>query len=117
MNSLINPYTTIGYPCFKVSAKNGEGIELIQEELKGRVTLFSGHSGVGKSTLINAILPEQDVKRGDFAYHNKGMHTTTFLRCFPFRETDISLTHRASKVSGTFDMERGGNRTLFPGDI
>ena len=56
LDGLINLYTTIGYPCFKVSAKTGEGIEQIQEELKGRVTLFSGHSGVGKSTLINAIL-------------------------------------------------------------
>ena len=76
LDGLINLYTTIGYPCFKVSAKTGEGIEQIQEELKGRVTLFSGHSGVGKSTLINAILPEQDVKTGEIStYHNKGMHT------------------------------------------
>ena len=73
MNSLINLYTTIGYPCFKVSAKTGEGIELIQEELKGRVTLFSGHSGVGKSTLINAILPEQDVKTGEISADRKSV--------------------------------------------
>ena len=57
LDSLIHLYTTIGYPCFKVSAKQGLGIDAIKAELRGRVTLFSGHSGVGKSTLINAILP------------------------------------------------------------
>ena len=51
LDSLINLYTTIGYPCFKVSARKGEGIDTIEKELKGRITLFSGHSGVGKSTL------------------------------------------------------------------
>ena len=62
LNSLINLYTTIGYPCFKVSAKKEEGIDIIEEELKGRITLFSGHSGVGKSTLIKAILPDIEIK-------------------------------------------------------
>lgn len=117
MNSLINLYTTIGYPCFKVSAKTGEGIELIQEELKGRVTLFSGHSGVGKSTLINAILPEQDVKTGEIsAYHNKGMHTTTFSEMFPVPGDGYIIDTPGSKVSD-IRYGRGGNRTLFPGDI
>ena len=54
LDSLINLYTTIGYPCFKVSARKGEGIDTIEKELKGRITLFSGHSGVGKSTRIKA---------------------------------------------------------------
>ena len=55
LNGLINLYTTIGYPCFKISAKTGEGVDTIKEKLKGKITLFSGHSGVGKSTLINEI--------------------------------------------------------------
>ena len=62
LDSLINLYTTIGYPCFKVSARKGEGIDTIEKELKGRITLFSGHSGVGKSTLIKAILPDIEIK-------------------------------------------------------
>ena len=57
LDSLINLYTTIGYPCFKVSARKGEGIDTIEKELKGRITLFSGHSGVGKSTLIKQYCP------------------------------------------------------------
>ena len=59
MDALINLYTYIGYPCFKVSALNNIGTDEVKKDLKGKVTLLSGNSGVGKSTLINAILPEQ----------------------------------------------------------
>ena len=54
LDALINLYTQIGYPCFKVSAKNGTGVAEIKKALEGKITLFSGHSGVGKSTLINS---------------------------------------------------------------
>ena len=100
LDALINLYTHIGYPCFKVSAKNGDGIDEIKKALEGKITLFSGHSGVGKSTLINAILPGIETKTGEIStYHNKGMHTTTFSEMFPVTETDILLILRASKVS------------------
>ena len=84
MDALINLYTYIGYPCFKVSALNNIGTDEVKKDLKGKVTLLSGNSGVGKSTLINAILPEQTLKTGEISdYHNKGMHTTTFSEMFP----------------------------------
>lgn len=83
LDALINLYTHIGYPCFKVSAKEGTGVDAIKKDLEGKITLFSGHSGVGKSTLINAILPGTKVKTGEIStYHNKGMHTTTFSEMF-----------------------------------
>ena len=83
LDALINLYTHIGYPCFKVSAKDGDGVDAIKKDLEGKITLFSGHSGVGKSTLINAILPGTKVKTGEIStYHNKGMHTTTFSEMF-----------------------------------
>jgi ribosome biogenesis GTPase len=105
LESLINLYTTIGYPCFKISALDGNGIDTIREELRGKITLFSGHSGVGKSTLINALLPEIEVKTGEIsAYHNKGMHTTTFSEMFPFEDGYIIDTP-GIKGFGTFDME------------
>ena len=114
-DGLINLYTTIGYPCFKVSAKTGEGIEQIQEELKGRVTLFSGHSGVGKSTLINAILPDQEVKTGEISiYHNKGMHTTTFSEMFPVPGDGYIIDTPGIKGFGTFDMEEEEIGHYFP---
>ena len=59
LDAVINLYTHIGYPCFKVSALNHIGIDEIKKDLEGKVTLLSGNSGVGKSTLINAILPER----------------------------------------------------------
>ena len=64
LEGIINLYTHIGYQCFKVSALNNIGVDEIKKALEGKITLFSGHSGVGKSTLINAILPEQNLKTG-----------------------------------------------------
>ena len=115
LDGLINLYTTIGYPCFKVSAKTGEGVDTIKEELKGRITLFSGHSGVGKSTLINAILPELDIKTGaNSTYHNKGMHTTTFSEMFPVPGDGYIIDTPGIKGFGTFDMEEEEIGHYFP---
>lgn len=106
LQSLIKLYTHIGYPCFAISAKTGEGIEQVMEELKGRVTLFSGHSGVGKSTLINTLLPGHEIKTASISsYHNKGMHTTTFSEMFPVAGDGYIIDTPGIKGFGTFDME------------
>ena len=115
LDSLIKLYTNIGYPCFKISAKKGEGIDIIKEELKGRITLFSGHSGVGKSTLINAILPEQEVKTAEIsAYHNTGMHTTPFSEMFAVADGGYIIDTPGIKGFGTFDMEEEEIGHYFP---
>ena len=115
LDSLITLYTQIGYPCFKLSARTGEGIDAIKEELKERVTLFSGHSGVGKSTLINALLPGQEVKTAEIsAYHNKGMHTTTFSEMFPVPGNGYIIDTPGIKGFGTFDMEEEEIGHYFP---
>ena len=103
----MNLYTTIGYPCYKVSALTGEGIEKIRLALQGKITLFSGNSGVGKSTLINALMPHLNVKTGEISNaHNKGMHTTTFSEMFPTPEDDGYIIDTPGiKGFGTFDME------------
>ncbi len=106
LDCLISLYTYIGYPCFKVSAKEGIGIETIQNELKGKITLFSGHSGVGKSTLINALVPGIHVKTAEISsYHKKGMHTTTFSEMFPVEDGGYIIDTPGIKGFGTFDME------------
>ena len=106
LDGLINLYTTIGYQCYKVSALNNIGIEEIKKTLEGKITLFSGNSGVGKSTLINAILPEQNLKTGDISnVHNKGMHTTTFSEMFPVNGGGYIIDTPGIKGFGTFDME------------
>jgi ribosome biogenesis GTPase len=106
LEALITLYTQIGYPCYRVSALTGEGIDALRHELEGRVTLLSGNSGVGKSTLINAILPEQRLKTGEISdYHNKGMHTTTFSEMCPVGESGYLIDTPGIKGFGTFDME------------
>lgn len=106
LEGLINLYNTIGYTCYKVSALTGEGIDEIRNLLKNRITLFSGHSGVGKSTLINAILPEQHQKTSEIsAAHNKGMHTTTFSEMFPVEGNGYIIDTPGIKGFGTFDMK------------
>lgn len=115
LDSLIALYTQIGYPCFKISALTGEGVDAIREELKGRVTLFSGHSGVGKSTLINALVPGLEVKTAEIsAYHNKGMHTTTFSEMFPVPGDGYIIDTPGIKGFGTFDMEEEEIGHYFP---
>ena len=106
LDGLMHLYTHIGYPCFRISALNEEGIQEIKEELKEKITLFSGHSGVGKSTLINAILPEANLKTGEISTaHNKGMHTTTFSEMFPVEGDGYIIDTPGIKGFGTFDMK------------
>lgn len=108
LEALITLYTQIGYPCLKISAKNGNGLEEVKKVLEGKITLFSGHSGVGKSTLINAILPNQTIKTAEISsYHNKGMHTTTFSEMFPVPGDGYIIDTPGIKGFGTFDMEDG----------
>ncbi|WP_294539251.1 ribosome small subunit-dependent GTPase A [uncultured Bacteroides sp.] len=116
LDALVDLYTYIGYPCFKVSAQTGEGVEAVKNALNGQITLFSGHSGVGKSTLINTILPGIDLKTGAISsYHNKGMHTTTFSEMFPVDDNGGYLIDTPGiKGFGTFDMEEEEIGHYFP---
>lgn len=76
-------YDDAGYPVIVCSTVTGEGLEELKQKLTGKVSLFSGHSGVGKSTLLNAILPELKLRTQDVSgWSGKGMHTTTFAEMF-----------------------------------
>ena len=76
-------YGRVGYPCFVTSAATGEGIETLKAAMQGRVCLFSGNSGVGKSALANAVAPGLNLREGRISdAHLKGMHTTTFARMY-----------------------------------
>lgn len=107
LDGLINLYAYVGYPCYKISAIRGEGIDEIRSLLEHRITLFAGNSGVGKSTLINAIHPEFHAQTGEIsAYHNKGMHTTTFSEMYPIDDEGGYLIDTPGiKGFGTFDMD------------
>ena len=106
LEGLITLYTHIGYPCYRISALNESGTDDIRKALSGKITLFSGNSGVGKSTLINTLIPGLHLKTGEVsAAHNKGMHTTTFSEMYPLENGGYIIDTPGIKGFGTFDMK------------
>src|SRR5574344_1276389 len=106
MDALINLYTKIGCEWFKIAAKEHLGLDEINRELHGKVTLLSGNSGVGKSTLITAMLPEESQKTREISVmHNKGMHTTTYSEMFPVDGEGYIIDTPGIKGFGSFDMD------------
>ena len=104
--SMVHLYETIGYECREISAATGEGVEGLHKLLKGKITLLCGNSGVGKSTLINQILPEANLRTAEISdAHNTGMHTTTFSEMLELPEGGYIIDTPGIKGFGTFDME------------
>lgn len=107
MQALIHLYTSLGYACLSMSAKGGEGLPAVCNALAGKVTLLSGNSGVGKSTLLNALLPDAGARTAEIsAAHHTGMHTTTFSQMFFLPQGGALIDTPGIKGFGTFDMER-----------
>lgn len=106
-HALVNLYDTIGYPCVEICAATGDGIDKLKALLSGKVTLLSGNSGVGKSTIINDILPHAQQRTAEIsAAHNTGMHTTTFSEMLPLDGGGWLIDTPGIKGFGTFDIER-----------
>lgn len=104
---MVTLYETIGYPCIEISAETGMGIDQLQTLLTQKVTLVSGNSGVGKSTLINAIIPHADQRTAEISNaHGTGMHTTTFSEMIELAEGGYLIDTPGIKGFGTFDIER-----------
>lgn len=99
-------YRTIGYDCFEITAKSGEGVDELRKNLPGKITLLSGNSGVGKSTLINQILPGANLRTAEISdAHDTGMHTTTFSEMLEIPGGGYIIDTPGIKGFGTFDME------------
>jgi ribosome biogenesis GTPase len=108
-------YEKIGYPCFEVSALEGTNISTVQELLKDKVTLFSGHSGVGKSSLINALLPNLDLRTHMVSeWSDKGMHTTTFAEMFELPQGGFIIDTPGIRELGVIDIEKNELSHFFP---
>ena len=110
--AMVNLYQTIGYECHQISAENGDGVDNLRPLLKDKITLLSGNSGVGKSTLINRLVPDANLRTSEISdAHNTGQHTTTFSEMIPLSPITQHLTPGflidtpGIKGFGTFDME------------
>ena len=115
LDALINLYTTIGYPCSKLCARQDIGLDELKADLKDKITLLSGHSGVGKSTIINKLIPGVNRRTGDISeYHNKGMHTTTFSEMIPLPDGGYLIDTPGIKGFGTIEMEGAEIAHYFP---
>lgn len=102
---LITLYENIGYECRPISAETGEGIDALRPLLTGKITLLSGNSGVGKSTLINRLIPGVNLRTAEISdAHQMGQHTTTFSEMIPM-EHGWLIDTPGIKGFGTFDME------------
>lgn len=108
-------YTDIGYKCIAISAKKNIGIDEVIELMKDKTTMFSGHSGVGKSTLINAIEPTLDLKTKEVSkQHKQGMHTTTFAEMFELNFGGFIIDTPGIKGFGVVDFEPNKITDYFP---
>lgn len=109
-------YTLAGYPILEVSATTGEGMDSLLDMLKDKVTLLSGNSGVGKSTIIKNIIPESDVRIGEIStYHSKGKHTTTFSKMYALEGQDGYIIDTPGiKGFGLIDVESNELYRYFP---
>ena len=102
---LITLYETVGYECRPISAETGDGVEDLRPLLEGKITLLSGNSGVGKSTLINRLVPGANLRTAEISdAHQMGQHTTTFSEMIPINGGWVIDTP-GIKGFGTFDME------------
>lgn len=105
VNALIHLYESIGYQCLKMTATQGNGIAELQNTLAGKISLLSGNSGVGKSTIINQIVPNSFAKTGEISNsHHKGMHTTTFSEMYEISTDTFLIDTPGIKGFGMVDM-------------
>ena len=99
-------YETVGYQCVAISAEKGDGVDALLPLLHDKITLLSGNSGVGKSTLINRILPGVNLRTAEISdSHNTGMHTTTFSEMLQLPNGGYIIDTPGIKGFGTFNME------------
>ena len=99
-------YRKIGYPCYAVSAETGEHVDEIRSLLKDKITVLSGLSGVGKSSLVNCIEPGLDLKTAGISdAHDSGKHTTTFAEMFPLKQGGFIIDTPGLRSFGIIDLK------------
>ncbi len=108
-------YESVKYPVYMVSAQTGEGLGVLKKVLKDKVSLFAGNSGVGKSSLINALVPGANLKTGRISdIHHTGMHTTTFSEMISLPEGGEIIDIPGIRGFGTIDFDAKEVSHYFP---
>lgn len=112
---LAEMYRHAGYECIGISAKKGKNVDKVKEKMQGKTSMISGHSGTGKSTLINAIEPSLDLKTSEISkQHSQGQHTTTFAEMFDLSFDARIIDTPGIKGFGVVDMDREEIGDYFP---
>ncbi|MCX6275369.1 MAG: ribosome small subunit-dependent GTPase A [Bacteroidetes bacterium] len=107
-------YNTIGYAVFIVSSVNADSLEELKGALKDKVNLFSGHSGVGKSTLINTLIPGAELRTAEISSYQKGIHTTTFAEMHQLPFSGFVIDTPGIREFGTIDFDKYEVSHFFP---
>lgn len=117
LDAVVYLYRSIGYTVLPMSVKTGDGLDMLCEQLRGKTALFSGNSGVGKSSIINLLVPGAKLKVGDISEaHHTGMHTTTFSEMLdiPGDNAGNIIDTPGVKGFGTIDFEKSEVAHYFP---
>jgi ribosome biogenesis GTPase len=115
IDALIYMYEGIGYPCHKVSALNKENVDFLKNEINGNQVVISGHSGVGKSTLVNAIDSRMNIRTGEISEsHLQGKHTTTFAEMHKLTTGGYIIDTPGIRAFGIIDMDKTVISHYFP---
>ncbi len=113
--AIVEMYEAVGYRCLLSSTVSGEGIEEFKSLLSNKKTLLSGHSGVGKSSLVNVIAPDLVLRTGEVStFANKGTHTTTFAEMFEWQENSFLIDTPGIKELGLIDIDKEELAHFFP---
>jgi ribosome biogenesis GTPase len=115
MEYLESLYSRIGYECLRLSIINNQGVDILKDKMKGNINLLAGNSGVGKTTLINALNPALNLKTEAISdYHKQGKHVTTFPEMHPMPFGGFVIDSPGIRGFGVIDMEKNEIYHFFP---